>query len=279
MRKVWSAIIALALVVLTATACAEANPTERFAGVWQDPVYGRARLRILQVERADVPGDEPGYDVRLTWGGSADSAGVWTMSARYEAASDALVYEGGTMAYLTYGEGGAIVSEEVRWEDAEGRFAFEGDKLLWTDSREDRAADFAFERLPRLAPDAAALRERFFEPVAGLEPGTAGASLKLAGATAALLGFADEYRVWDADVPALRENLLAAWSGLDDGTRRRFDENLPDVVALMDEAMTDYAPVAGQFEDAGAEYMFWLAGDEEARMSWRALLALIRNSI
>ena len=62
-------------------------------------------------------------------------------------------------------------------------------------------------------------------------------------------------------------------SQLDETTRRRFNEDLPSVEGLMETTVTDYASVAGMFEDAGVEYMSWLARDDESRMSWQALLA------
>lgn len=255
-------IVILALALLAPAAIAE---TGDFVGVWQDPYYGRARLRIM-------PGEGDGCRAVLVWGNSADSEGVWTMDAQYDAEADALVYTGGTMAIVTYGEGGDVLGEEVRWDDAEGRFTLSGDKLLWADSREERAAEFAFEALPKQAPEADEIKTRYFLAVADWAPGTAGSSLKLAALCADLMGFADEYRLWDADMPAFAHNLLEAWLMLDESARRRFDEDIGAVEALMDAALRDYAPVAGQFEDAGAWTMPYLVRDEEARLSWAALM-------
>ncbi len=276
MKKICAMILVTVLAVaLVIPAWAEdaKNPTERFCGCWQDPNYGRAMLTVSRCYEVDAPEDELWYDAKLVWGDSASSAGVWYMSARYDETSDALIYQDGVMAWVGYGEGGTIISEENQWTDAEGSFTLADDRLLWSDSREERAADFIFEPLPKLAPDAEEFRDRYFVPVSEWRQGTAGSSLKMAALTAEVLSFADEYRMWDADVPTLRQNMLDAWEALDEDTRHYFDENLPGVMALMDSAMSEYPVVAGQFEDAGAEYMASLAEDELTRQSWDVLVA------
>ena len=279
MKKLFAIILALA-VALAAQTFAETEetaPAEPFRGCWQDPLYGRAVLKIMPATELDVPDDETWYDVKMTWGASADSEGVWYMSARYDAQTDSLVYTDGVMSYLTYAGNGLDFTEEKQWEDAEGAFTLSDGKLLWNDSREERAADFAFEPMQRLAPEADELRDRFFLAVADLEQGTTGSSLKLAALTADLLAFACEYTTWYADAPALQANLLTAWTALDDGTRQRFDENMPAVEALMADALGYYVPLAGQFEDAGAGYMAYLAENSEARLCWEAFMDSLRT--
>ncbi len=257
-------ILLLAVALLAPAALAEDDPAAGFVGGWQDPVYGRARLSIM-------PGEGEALRVKLVWGDSANSEGVWRMDAAYDAGADALVYTGGSMTLVTYGEDGGVSSEDVRWDDAEGRFTLSDGKLLWADSREDRAAEFAFEPLEKLVPGADEIRERYLQAVADWAPGTAGSSLRLAALCADVLGFADEYRLWDSDEAAVRQSLLDAWLMLDESSMRRFDEDLGEVEALMDMAFEDYDQVAGQFDDAGAPAMAWLARDEEARLSWAAL--------
>ena len=267
MKKLWTVVVALALIAAALPACAGAQVSaEDYAGCWQDPYYGRALLRIMP-----DPADASRFDVKMTWGDSAWSEAVWTMDARYDAATGALAYEGGEMAIVTYAEGGAVAAEEVQWTDAEGGFALRDGKLLWNDSREARSAEFALERLPQRAPEADEIAARCCAPVMQLEQGTAGASLKQAGVAAALLAFAGENRLWDADASALGENALAARRAMDDGERRRFDENLPGIAALIESALADYAPLAGLFEDAGEARMAVLVRDPEVRLSWSAL--------
>lgn len=278
MKKAVIMLVVLALAVASmAVAAAQETAAERFCGRWQDPYYGRAMLTITPAEGEDVPEDGQWFDAVIRWGSSASSEGVWTMRARYEAADDALVYTGGTLKEVTYAEGGEAASEEVLWDDAEGRFTYADGVLLWADSREERAAEFKLRPVPKTAPTAQEIRERYYTPVADWAPGTAGSSLKLAGVCAELLGFADEYCVWDADAPALRQNLLEAWSMLDETTRRRFDEGLSNVESLMEMAMSDYPSVAGMFDDAGVGHMAYLVRDNDCRRSWRALLDYTHN--
>lgn len=135
MKRGIAAILILTMLMQCAVALAEAD--DPFAGQWADPEYGRAALNISP--------DGEGYIIALRWGSSASTEGVWQMRATRD--GDALRYTGGTMAELTYAEGGACVGADVQWQDAEGAFTLtEAGTLTWEDSREERAADFAFER-------------------------------------------------------------------------------------------------------------------------------------
>ncbi|MBQ3424347.1 MAG: hypothetical protein IJH38_04025 [Clostridia bacterium] len=275
--KRWIIVIVALMFALVAAlpgwAEQEASPSERFCGRWQDPAFGRAMLRIMPSEDPGLGEGEPWFDVWMTWGDSASSEGVWTMVARYAPHADALTYQSGEMAYVTYGQDGEETARKVQWADAEGAFTLADGKLLWSDSREERAAAFAFEPVEKWVPTAEAFRERYFLPLSEYAPGTAGSSLKLAVLCAELCGFADEYCLWDTDIPTMRANMLEAWTGLDEAARGRFDENFTEVIALADLARSDYASVAGQFEDAGAGTMAWLIKDREARASWDTLIA------
>lgn len=259
----------LVLMLLLATSfCSAEETTDPFVGKWQDPYYGRA---VLRIRKAD-----DGYAIQIRWGSSADSEGVWKMEAARE--DDRLVYTNGSMSIVTYGEGGEIISEDVRYNDAVGAFILNTEgKLLWEDSREERAAEFALEKMSAITPDAEELKTRFFEAIARQEPGTAGASLKLAATVADLLRFVDDYQLWDGDVTALRTNMSDAWTVLDDSTRRRFDEDMPSVLSLMQAAMGDYESVAGQFEDAGAEDMAELVKDGDICQGWETLIESMRS--
>lgn len=260
-----------ACVLLLGVALAEGSP-DAFAGLWADPAIGRAELSVMPVDPRDAGEDSRQYDIWLTWGSSAFERGVWTMTARLE--DGALVYTGGRHTDVTLMEDGGVESEALLWEDAEGRFTLSEDgRLLWTDSREETAADFRFERHQSFAPTAEELRENVVDPVADLGTGTAGASLKLALTACDVARFASENLLWNADSDALKENLLAA---LDGDARSRFDENWPETAELLDAAFENYDDVAGQFDDAGAgDAMAAMAADPGARQSWRMLEALL----
>ena len=279
MKKL-SLFLVLALILSAFGAFAETetpieNPTEAFVGRWADPVYGRASLSIIPADVEDAAEDGYFYDIGIIWGDSVDSVGIWRMTALWDAQARSLAYEGGTMALVTYDENGEIRETDVQWDDAEGAFTLnEEGILLWNDSREERSTEFRLERIVVEAPSAETFAADYFEAVASVEAGTAGASLKQAQAACNVLRFASDNDLWIADIPALRENILAAWEGLDDETRARFDEAMfGGIASLMSEAFDDYAGVASQFEDAGVgEEMARLVEIPEARLSWETLI-------
>ena len=130
-------LVLLFLALVFAVPCL-AETSDPFVGQWQDPYYGRALLEINQAGG--------NYDISIHWGNSADSEGVWEMDATRE--GNSLVYTSGKMSIITYAEGGDVVYDDIQYEDAEGAFTLGDDgKLYWTDSREDRAQDFALERV------------------------------------------------------------------------------------------------------------------------------------
>lgn len=129
--------IMLILALLFAIPCL-AEGSDPFVGQWRDPYYGRALLEIAR--------SSDHYAISIHWGNSADSECVWEMEADRD--GNSLVYSNGKMAVLTYGEGGTCIGEDVQYDDAEGAFTLGNDgKLYWTDSREERAPEFALEKL------------------------------------------------------------------------------------------------------------------------------------
>lgn len=134
-------LVLLFLTLVFAIPCL-AEASDPFVGQWQDPVYGRALLEIVH--------DGDNYAISIHWGNSADSEGVWEMNAARD--GNSLVYTGGKMSIITYAEGGDVVSDDIKYEDAEGAFTLGDDgKLYWADSREDRAPEFALERVQSAA--------------------------------------------------------------------------------------------------------------------------------
>lgn len=253
-------------------ALAETVP-DPFAGLWADPAIGRAELSIMPIDPRDAGPGERLYRVLLTWGSSAFEHSAWTMTARLE--DGALVYTGGRHDDIAFGEDGAEVSDRLLWQDAEGRFTLsEDDRLLWTDSRESTAPDFRFERQLKFSPTVQELSENVVGPIADIQTGTAGASLKAAETACDVVRFAWSRFLWNADPAALEENLNAAIAALDDDARGRFKENLPEVARLLDAAFAGDADAS--FDDAGvSDAMAAITGDAEARQSWRTLEALL----
>lgn len=272
LKKMIAILLACAMTLCCALAeTAPADPAEAFAGQWADPIYGRAELSIMPV---DAEGAQE-YAILLTWGSSAAEHRAWTMRATFE--DGALVYQNGEMADITAADDGGEESVVVHWQDARGRFTMNEDgKLLWEDSREETAGELCFEPQIKFAPDVEALTERFIRPIADLQPGAAGYSLKLAAAVNAATRFAWSESLWNADVPALRKNLRAALSQLDASARQGFDSAFEDVAALAQSAFADYESVRGDFSDAGVDGdMSLIAAQLDAAQSWKTLVKAV----
>jgi len=250
----------------------EVEPIETFSGAWQDPAHDRALLKIIPAFEMDVPEDETWFDITLEWSEDVKNQSIWYMSARYDAPTTSLKYTDGTMSQITYAENGDMV-ETKQWENAEGALTLNAEgKLLWTDSREEKAADYAFEKQPLNVPSPEELGKEFVIVVAKLEKDTAGASPKLADATCKVVQYAYSRSLWTADQDALCENLTAAWKALDEKDRKRFDDNLMDIMDAANEAFGNYDSVKALYEDAGAQAMGALSENAEAMLAWETLL-------
>lgn len=122
------------------------------------------------------------------------------------------------------------------------------------------------------APAEAPSAEVFFAAVAGLEPGTAGASLKTAIAAAEVCAVAEAYAAVDLDAESLCADLRAAYGEMDEAGQAAFRENFDAVRALIDDALEDYEANRGVFEDAGvAEAMDGFVRDPLNRLAWENL--------
>lgn len=281
MRKL---VLALLVVTVLCAALAIASADSGFInmeGRWQDPANDRALLKIMRAYEMDVPDDEIWYDVSLEWPDSADTGTVWYMAAKFDDETQSLEYTDGVKAHVTYADDGSVASEEKVWEDSEGALIPIDGKLQWADKREDQLRaeageeNMMFERVYRSAPGKDDLLSEYFTKVAGVEDGTAGASLKQAAAATEIVRFATINDLWDADGARLKKNILAAWEAMSEEDQSTFDSNLQDIfIPLIDSAFGDYESVAGDFEDAGVGTdMAYLADNKEAKASWQALLA------
>lgn len=122
------------------------------------------------------------------------------------------------------------------------------------------------------APAAEALRESYFDLLANLESGTAGASLKTAIAASEVCAFAEAYALYNPDVESLRANMLAAFEGMDEDEQAAFWQGFDAVQGLLDDCLTDYDANRAIFEDAGvAEAMDEVMYDPLNRLAWENL--------
>lgn len=238
-----------------------------FTGSWQDSTSQRASLTIMASE------EYPYYDVRILWGSGANSAGEWTMKASFDEETGRMTYENGAMAYLTTHENGEITRDE-KWADAKGSFAIGADGIMtWEDSREERSGEFRLVHLDIPAPTPEELVENYFKVIGGIQPGTAGSSLRQAQAISSTLSFAGlGHDLWAADIPALRENLLTAWESLTEDEQKAFDESFIPVLTQMRDAWEDWDANSGPFMDAGVgDAMMSLMPLRSSRLSWDVL--------
>ena len=279
-KMICGLLLAAVLCAALAFAAAETGPDD-FAGRWQDPAYDRALLKIMRTYEVDVPADEIWYNIWLSWPESAEAETVWYMSAKYDGETQSLTYTDGVKANVTYAADGSIASEEKVWDDAEGALIPIDGKLQWADRREDQLRaeagepNMMFERIPPTAPTAEAFLSDYFQTVANVEDGTAGASLKQAIAARDVVRFALRGNFWDIDLDTAKRSMLEAWNGMGEADRDSFITNLTEIIApLLVDAFGNYDEVAGTFDDAGVGAdMAWLVENREAQQSMETLLA------
>ena len=125
---------------------------------------------------------------------------------------------------------------------------------------------------PAPAPSAEAFADRYWAVLAGLETGTAGASLKTAAAAEKLCAFAVENEMWNPDTEALRVHLLAAFEGMSAEEQAAAQAGFDAVRALLDACLEDWEAQRGLFADAGAaEAMDEILCDPLNRLAWENL--------
>ena len=241
-----------------------------YIGEWYDKTSQRATMTI-------VPSEEYGDAwVTIHWGSSAWQAVEWTLPVIVKE-DGSLFYSNGEKAEVSYEEDGALTKEtrEVLRSDLEGSFTFNTEgNLLWNDEQEENAAGCVFEHYQPDLPAQDVWVDQYFHAISGYEPGTAGSSLAEAQAACAVFGFASDYQLWSADVPAMRDSMLAAWEGMSEEERSGIDANFIDVVRLIDNCLADYEGARGMFDDAGiGDRMEALLKSETARLSWATLCA------
>ena len=242
----------------------EVDPAgQPFLGAWG---CGRATL--------DITAEDGGLRAFISWGASAAEVDEWSYACRVE--GDRLVGESGEKSVLIYGEDGSVASESTVYTDGEAVFALDGEgRLTWDDAVEHAGADMAFERLAfySFAPGVEALKAGWFEPLASLPVGTAGASLAAAQAARDALRFAVDFDLANLSDPEnLAVNLKAVWDDLSAEDQQAFIQGFGEVSALVEDCFDRWQDNRGAFEDAGVlEDMEALLGDAGSRDDWRVL--------
>ena len=273
-KTITALVIALALCAATlaeGVAAGYVNATDMFVARWSDAADG-VEMKILPRYGAD-PDYDVIYAVTVQRGTLETGRRVWKLVAHYDEAGGGLVYEGGSCTENHYNADGTVSDRAVQWEDATGSLRLDdAGALRWADSREAEASAMAFERVIARAPSADTLYGELFSPVASVESGSAGASLKAAQVAEAALLFAYRSEFWNIDTAAMRDNLRAAYERLPDDLKSAFDESFDALMDAVDSAFEDYETVQPLFESAGVDKnMARLVRSEEALLSWEML--------
>ena len=147
LTRIFAVMMALAL-ALAFTACKKEepapepddgqNPVMNFIG---DYVNGRADILI------EADGDT-GAKATVTWGSSAATQAVWTMSGDFNIDTHEFTYSNGVKKEVTYSEDGSVAEEKELYTDGTGTMTFtegnEGPYLEWKDDKENIADGLTF---------------------------------------------------------------------------------------------------------------------------------------
>ena len=97
-------------------------------GSWQDEVSQRATMDVEKAETGT-------YHILIHWASGAKEASTWEISGTYDETSGMLSYENGNYSVHTWDEDDneTISDEEV----TKGALMKEGDKLRWSDSKNE----------------------------------------------------------------------------------------------------------------------------------------------
>ena len=98
------------------------------AGSWQDEVSQRATMDIEKAETGTC-------HVLIHWSSGAKEASTWEISGTYDETSGMLSYEDGNYTVHTWDENDKETVSEG--EVTKGALMKEGDKLRWTDSKNE----------------------------------------------------------------------------------------------------------------------------------------------
>ena len=242
------------------------SPEDAFQGTW---ACDRATIIIESLD--DI------IYCSVLWSGSAWDVAEWVYEGcTYDAEADRLVTQAnGVKTNLTYGEDGEVETSDQIYDDGEAVFSLdETGRLIWDDKKENAGEGMLFEKVLDFdeAIPVDELTEGCFKVIAGVEQGTAGASLKLAEAVCEVGKFAGSYDLSEVDDDNLSVCVLMALVEFSDDEQAAFGQNFDSVSALLDACFEDWDANRAVFEDAGVdEDMDALVADDAARLSWEKL--------
>ena len=97
-------------------------------GSWQDEVSQRATMDVEKAETGT-------YHILIHWASGAKEASTWEISGTYDETSGMLSYENGSYTVHTWDENDKETVSEG--EVTKGSLMKEGDKLRWSDSKNE----------------------------------------------------------------------------------------------------------------------------------------------
>ena len=97
-------------------------------GSWQDEVSQRATMDVEKAETGT-------YHILIHWASGAKEASTWEISGTYDETSGMLSYENGSYTVHTWDENDKETVSEG--EVTKGTLMKEGDKLRWSDSKNE----------------------------------------------------------------------------------------------------------------------------------------------
>ena len=113
------------------------NPIMNFIGNYQS---GRASMFV------EGSGDNTAK-ITISWGGSADTAAVWTMSGECVTDGDSIIvsYHDSVSKGVEYNPDGTVKSETTEYTDGSGSVTFSGSTAKWNDDTENDGDTMVFD--------------------------------------------------------------------------------------------------------------------------------------
>ena len=272
-KKTFMILITVWLILCAAAAVNAQNDPDiavpdDFRGVW---VCGRAEIELIR--------KDSGYIGLIHWASSYAEHTAWQYELSYDPDNASLTDPGkGIKSTTVFSENGEESSYTEEYTNGSARFSLTPDgALIWEDLTEDAGNGMEFEKVEftGIQPGQEDLIQDYFHVIGGYHPGTAGSSLAKAQAAFKVYDFAQAHRLWNADIPSLRSDMLAAWESMSDEERSAFDTNFIDILRLIDRCLDDWEVQKGLFADAGVDdsRMEALLKDPAAQVSWSVLAA------
>jgi len=265
MKKMISILVVftMALLMLAPSLAEEAAAGEQdFTGIWTDANFDKMVLTILPSEatwfdeRMGEDASVQKYVVRMNWPSSESEESVYNIVAVLDESGKKLSYEGGMFAEYAYDENGGVNEEDTSLVEDNGIGSFtlaEDGSLLWQDSYLKDAGEMVLRKEIAEAPSAEEILDSYYRVVAGLETGTASASMKQAEAVRDIYLFCSVCPFWCMDQEAFSQNLKAAQDQLTEEEKAAFDQNRGALALEITRLLMEDEAAGSVYSDAGIE--------------------------